>query len=223
MKRIGIFGLGQFGMTLVKSLADHSVELLAVDVDLDKVEAVKDLVTRGVALSSVSEETMAAAGAGDLDVAVVTIGEDFAASVLTAAILTRLKVPRIIARASTDMHEQVLRAVGAQETVRPEKEASLQLAARLLIPGLQTLHSLDTNHRIIEVLAPHDLHGKTLLETNFRSRFKLNIIAIRKVQRLPDGTVKESINDLPSGTDVIEEGDILILLGTDKATAAFVG
>ncbi len=209
-------------MTLLDNMADQNVELLAVDVDLDKVEAVKDMVTRAVCLTAVTEDTMAAAGTGDLEVAVVTIGEDFAASVLTTAILGRLKVPRIIARASSDMHEQVLRAVGATEIVRPEKEVSLQLAARLLIPGLQTFLSLDTNHRIIEVTAPKDLVGKTLMESDFRNRYRLNIIAIRRVTRAANGQVSEAINEMPAGSDHIEEGDILILLGTDKATSAFV-
>ena len=223
MKRIGIFGLGQFGMTLLENMADQHVELLAVDVDLDKVESVKDLVTRAVCLTNVSEDTMASAGTGDLEVAVVTIGEDFAASVLTTAILKRLHVPRIIARASSDMHEQVLRAVGATEIVRPEKEVSMQLAARLLIPGLQTFLSLDTKHRIIEVTAPKDLVGKTLMESDFRNRYRLNIIAIRRGTMGPDGRLLETINEMPAGADRIEAGDILILLGTDKATSAFMG
>lgn len=225
MKKYAVVGLGQFGRELVLSLVKLGAEVMAIDVVMEHLEEIKDLVSRAVCLDVLDEAALAGVGIQDVDEAVVSIGQDLATSVLATALLRKLGVKRIIGRATSDLHAQVLKAVGADSVVNPEKEMAATLAGRLHSPHLRTRIHLDLDHRIIEVAASREQWGRSLKELNFRARYLLNVIAIRK--RLArggrDGEIlfDYKVNDLPAGDDVIEEGDMLILLGSDDAIARF--
>jgi len=220
-----VIGLGQFGKHLVRNLAKLGAEVMAIDLEMAHLDAVKDLAARTICLDAVNQEALAGTEISQVDTAVVSIGQDLANSVLIVTLLKKLGVPHIIARASSILHYQILEAVGAHEVVQPEQEMAAVLADRMVTPHLQTKLSLDRRHRIVELEASAELWGKSLQELDFRARFKLNVIAIRK-RRLRVGVGGESvvdneINDLPAGSDLIDKGDILVVLGADEAILRF--
>jgi trk system potassium uptake protein TrkA len=153
------------------------------------------------------------------------MGESLEASVLTTALLVKLGVGRIVARASSELHERVLRAVGAHKVVDPERDYAMSLAYEVEAPTLRPRMVLETGHKVVEMEATEGLWGKTLQELDFRARFRLNVIAIRRRSAVlgPHGETeyREEINDLPSGGDLIRKGDILVVLGSDRNLARF--
>jgi trk system potassium uptake protein TrkA len=206
-KQFAVIGLGIFGMNVAKTLFANGQEVLAIDTDEAIVEDAKDFVTEAVALDATDEKALSAAGINDVDVAIITIG-DIEASILVTLILREMGVKEVIARATSEKHGQVLNRVGATRVVFPEKDMAEKIANSML--GSRIIEHLDISpdYSIFEVAAPKTFCDKTLQDLNVRAEYEVNIIAVKK----NDGTVIVT----PGGLYKVEEGDTLIVIGTDK-------
>lgn len=205
-----VLGLGRFGSSVVRTLAAMGYEVLAVDVDEERVSALASEATHAVQADTTDESAMKAIGVRNFDVAVVSIG-DLQASILTTVILRELGVKQIVAKAVSELHGKVLARVGADRVVYPERDMGTRVAHNLVSGNLVDFLELAPGVSIIEVVAKRGFVGKSLMELNFRARFGINILAIRKA---------DSINLGPGAHDVIEEGDILVAMGHDDALEA---
>ena len=129
-----------------------------------------------------------------------------------------------MARAASDLQERILVAVGAHKVVNPEKDFALSLMQELEAPNMKTRLVMDAGHRVVDIEAHQSLWGKTLAELDFRNRYMLNVIAIRRRRADvgPHGEIRFEVetNGLPSGTDRIEKGDVLVVLGSQRSLAA---
>jgi trk system potassium uptake protein TrkA len=220
MKQFAVIGLGKFGMKVALTLTEKGGQVLAVDEDIKKVEEVKDHVAQAVCLDSTDEDAMRAAGLEDVDAAIVGAGENLEFSILATAILKKLGVPNIVARAVSDLHAQILERVGATRVIMVEEQMGEQVARSIIAPEIHEQFALATGHSLAEVVPRPEFIGQTIGKINFRQQYGVNIIAIQK--RLPIVTPEGKnsfqvlINDLPKPTDVIEDNDVLVVVGSDE-------
>jgi len=220
MKQFAVIGLGKFGMKVALTLTEKGGQVLAVDEDIRKVEEVKDHVAQAVCLDSTDEDAMRAAGLEDVDAAIVGAGENLEFSILATAILKKLGVPNIVARAVSDLHAQILERVGATRDIMVEEQMGEQVARSIIAPEIHEQFALATGHSLAEVVPRPEFIGQSIGKINFRQQFGVNIIAIQK--RIPIVTPEGKnsfqvlINDLPKPSDVIEDNDVLVVVGSDE-------
>jgi trk system potassium uptake protein TrkA len=225
VKQFAVIGLGTFGQRIARALMQKGSEVVAIDKDAAKVEAVKDDVTRAVCLDATKEEPLARSGVLDLDAVVVAMGEHMEEAILTTALLRRLGAGYIVARAASALYAQILRDVGADRTVLIEEQMADQVAKTMVAPDVIDQLQLSSGHSLVEMKPLRDMVGKKLGELEIRRRYKVNIIAIKK--RVPvitedgESTFKETTNDVPGPDDRVEAGDILVVVGADEELERF--
>ena len=221
MKQFAVFGLGVLGESVAKNLMKEGMEVIVVDTDERRIETIKNDVTEAAIMDSTKEEALLAIDISRVDCAIVCIGDNMEASILTSLLLKKLEVPKIIARANSEAHRQILSLIGVDEIISPEEEMGLRLARRL--SSTHILHHLDISeeHTIAEVLINENFVGKTLRELNLRSRFGVNVVGIKKkiphVTENGENVFIEKYVDFPSPDDVFEEGDVLVMVGSERA------
>ena len=219
MPRVAVFGLGQFGRSLAEALTSKGVEVNAFDINPELVEDIKDRVSVAVVLDSTDERALRAVGLEQVREAVVTMGTSIEANILTSALLKKLGVPRVLARANSPLHEGILKAVGVDKIINVERAMGEAIAASLAVGDVHRFFTLATGHSLVEIDVPPSLQGKTIQEAQLRQRYNINIVAIKK--KVPDvdeqgrRTFREEIDLVPKPEDVLAEGDVLILAGED--------
>lgn len=217
---IAVIGLGTFGAKTASRLYEKGAEVLAIDSNPELVEKIKDRVTHAVCIDVTNERAIRALNITDVDTAVVAIGDNVQMSIMAIAMLRKLGVGRIIARATSLLHEHVLREIGASEIVKVEEEMGEIIASKIAAPYVLQRFNFSAGYSIVELKLGRQFNGKTLVESQIRQNYSLNIIALQK--RVP--TVNEEgkasfrivINDSPLPMDVIEEDDIVVMVGNDK-------
>jgi trk system potassium uptake protein len=214
MKHFLVIGLGRFGRAVAEELAQAGAEVIAVDTEMSLVEDIRDRVAVAVQVDSVDPGALRSIGANEVDAAVVAIGDDFAAGTLTVAILKELGIEEIIARANTERERRILELVGATRIVMVEVEMGQRVAKSLMARDVLDHVSLGGGISIIYWTADERVVGRRLEETELRSRWQLNLIAVR-----PAG--KDTLQIMPPPEYVFQEGDVLLLVGADARLAAF--
>jgi trk system potassium uptake protein TrkA len=220
MRRFAVIGLGRFGEHLARALAQAGDDVIAIDRDAAFVDHLRDDVTLAIRMDSTDKAALVAQGIAEVDAAIVTIGEAFEASVLTVVTLKELGVPRIIARAMTDLQGKILRKVGADEIASAEQESAMRWAHRLSLPNLSQYIELETDHSLVYIAAPRAYVGKSLLDLRLRADHQVNLVAIRRVRISKaagdEPTAQRSII-VPTAETKIESGDVLIVVGHNDA------
>ncbi|MCX8032176.1 MAG: TrkA family potassium uptake protein [Thermoleophilia bacterium] len=204
-KRVAVIGLGHFGWELACALASHC-EVLAIDRDPELVDAVAERVHYARALDVRDETALASVLPEDLDEAVVSMGENLEGSILCTLYLKRLGVPFVRVKALSDDHAVVLRQIGADEVIFPERETAHRLAARIANPNLLDFVPLGAEYEVIEWRVPSSFDGQTLMEVKLRSRYGAYVIA---VQRAESGEVEF----IPGPDCRLYRDDILTVIG----------
>jgi trk system potassium uptake protein len=221
--KCAVIGLGEFGRATALGLAKEGVEVIAVDVNIDRINDVKDQVALAIRMDASQEKALKANAIGEVDVLVAAIGANFEAQVLTVVHARQLGIKKIVARATTPDHRRVLKAVGADEVLNPEEEAARWVVQRLLIRDIASYFELAEGFSIVEVQAPPGLVGKSPAELNLRRRFRINLVAIRHMELSENGEmVLKRFNPVPSPDQVIEPNDILALVGSVIDLANFM-
>ena len=226
MPRIAVFGLGQFGTAIAEALTDKGVDVMAFDHNAERVEEIKDRVSVAVVLDSTDERALRAVGLDQVRVAIVTMGTSIEANILTSALLKQLGVPRVYARANTELQEQILRAIRVDKIINVEREMGEALAATLSVGEVHRFFTLATGHSLVEIDVPAHLIGKTIEQAQLRQRHSVNIVAIKK--QIPDvddrgrRVFREEIQLVPKPSDTLKEGDVLILAGENDDIQALV-
>lgn len=221
MKRFAVIGLGRFGSSVARALAQKEQEVIAIDNDEELVQGIMGSVNKAVCLDSTDESSMRAIGVQNVDVAICAIGTDIEASILVTLLLKELGVPKIVSKAISVPHSKVLKKIGATRVVQPEWDMGVRLANSLVSIDENIIDHIELpgNASIIEFVAPKDFIGKTLRDINIRERSGVNIIAIKKKKKDPSSgeTVGgDVINVSPLADDVVNENDVLVVFGEDE-------
>jgi len=200
---IVVIGLGRFGSSLASTLIEMGHEVLGIDFDETRVQQHAELLTHVVQADTTSEKTLRQLGVGDAVTAVVAIGADIEASVLTTGALVDIDVPNIWAKALTQSHGRILQRVGAHHVVFPEAEMGSRVA-RLVTGALIEYFALDDDFVLIETQVPRNLAGKKLGDTDLRAHYKVTVVCIK-----PEG---QAFTYAESAT-VLGEHDLIVVAG----------
>ncbi len=204
-------------MALARQLAERGVQVLAIDRSMQLVNESRDHVDLAVRLDSTDREALLAQEVDKVDVAVVAIGENFEASLLTTVLLHKLNVPRVICRAQTATHAEIFRQIGASEVIQPESSAGEQMARRLANPRLSDVIDLSPGYSLVEITAPKSWANVALQTLALRTKFDVNLVAIKRGD--PESPAAEVIS-VPRPADPILPGDRLMLVGSNEAINA---
>lgn len=225
INRFAVIGLGQFGMSIARTLAHRGAEVLAVDILLDKVEHIKDEVAYAVALDTTDIKALMAQNIQDMDAVVVAIGENFEGLLLTTVLLQELKVKRVIARAASPQQRMILEKMGVVEILSPEETVGKTVAETLLHPNMKSFLPLADDYEIVEIQTPSRVVDKTVREIGLRQKYNLNLITIKRVYEEERGgkvAEVEHIIGVPKGDTVLYDSDIMILLGKEQDVYKFM-
>ena len=225
MKRqFAVIGLGRFGYSVAESLVQKGCEVLAIDREEAKIQAISDSATFAVQCDATDERALKAVSTQNVDVAVVSIGENIEASILIVQTLSEMGITSIIAKAVTNAHGKILSNLGVTEVIYPERDAAIRLAHRLVSPKVLDYLELAPGYSVEEVAVPDRFSGMSIEETKIRELHNLNIIGIKKqVNRMIKGKLKkeDTFNFTPSPGDMIEKGDVLVMIGKEHDLDGF--
>ncbi len=208
MKQFLVIGLGRFGMSLALTLAEKGYEVLGIDHREGPVQEAADVLTQAVQLDATVDKDLLSVGIKNFDVAVVAIGHDIEASILCTLILKEVGIPHIVCKAQSQLHGKVLKKIGADRVVFPERDMGIRVANNLISTNLLDYIDLSDDFSIREITAPKFVVDKTLAELKLPTKLGINIIAIK--------TDPENINITPGANDVIRSGNVLVVVGENR-------
>jgi len=225
VEKFAVIGLGFIGNGIAKKLAERGAEVLAIDNDPDKVDAIKDDVAYAVTLDSTDSKSLIAQNIGDTNGVVLAIGHNFEAALLTAVLLKELGIKRIIVRVANQQQRMILERMGITEIFAPDEEVGDIVAEKLIHPDVKNFLPLPDDYEIIEILTPKKVTNKSINEINLRERYNLNLITIKRIyQEEVNGEQQnvEHIIGVPKGDTVLLETDIIIILGKKNHVDKFI-
>lgn len=215
MRQFAVIGLGKFGFSVAKTLTEKNCEVLAVDIEEEKVQNISEFVSHAVQVDATDEKALRAVGIGEVDVAVVAIGA-IESSILVALTLKEIGIKEIVAKAVSNDHGKILERVGATKIIHPERDMGNRLARSLLAPEIIDHINLSDAYSILEMVPPNSFIGKSLRDIDVRAKYGLNVIGIKKPVSEENKGKDEHINLAPKAEDVLKEGDVLIIIGANK-------
>jgi trk system potassium uptake protein TrkA len=210
-KEFLVIGLGRFGGGLAETLVGMGHGVLGVDSDPKAVQDLAGVLTHVVEADSTSEAAMRQLGAEDFETAVVAIGTEIEASILTTSVLSDLGVGRIVAKAVTEAHGRILERVGAHRVVFPERDMGVRVG-HSLAGSILDYFELDPAFAIVETSAPKELVGRTLAAAEVRKRYGITVVCVK-----PGG----GSFTYATPETVVAEGDILVVAGEKRRAEAF--
>lgn len=205
-KKFAVIGLGKFGFHVAKSLYEAGHEVVAIDSDRGRVQAITPYSSEALLLDATDREALPSLGLEHMDGVVVSTGTTISASLLICLHLKELGVERILSKALDDDHDKILRKVGATEVIHPERDTARRVARSLSTPNLIDYLPLSEGFQIVQTGAPQELVGKSLKDIDLRARYRVHIVAIRSRDQ-------EDLMLVPQADYRIREGDILMMLG----------
>ena len=208
MKNILIIGLGRFGKHIAMQLNQMGHEIMAVDLNEERVEKVLPFVTNAQIGDSTDAEFLKSLGIGNYDICFVTIGDSFQNSLETTSLLKELGARLVISRAERDVHEKFLLRNGADKVVYPEKQVAKWASIRYADDHILDYMEVDASHAIFEVEIPYEWIGKTIGELDIRKKHNINILAVKN----EGGEISVAI----SADTVLNDGSTLLVLGDYK-------
>ncbi len=225
MKQYAVVGLGRFGSTVARVLMDKGAEVIGIDRNKKRVEAIKNDVSSAIQIDTMDEESLRECGIEKVNAAIVCMGLDVEESILATTILKKIGIKKVIARAGTSLHAEILKMVGAEEIVFPERDIGEKVAIKLVSPGLEEFVELGEDLVLAEIeVKTETLAGKSLKNLGLFAKYKINPIIIKKkVRHKEAGAVaEEEIRELPDPDYVVSEGDTLLVLGETKDVEGFM-
>lgn len=211
-KQFAIIGMGRFGSSVAKSLFKAGFEVLAIDRSEAKTQEVSNYVTHALQAESTDEEALRAIGIRNFDVVVVAIGVDIQSSILTTLILKEMGVANLVVKASNDLHGKVLKRIGADKVIYPERDMGQRVAHHLISSNIIDYIEFSNDYSIIESKVSGSMIGKSLRQLDFRVQFNCNVIAQKKGEELI----------IPPAVDSpLKAGDILVVLGKNEDLQKF--
>ena len=209
MKSFLIIGLGRFGASLAVELCAQGHEVLAVDIQPERVQAVADQVTHCVVGDARDPEVLRSLGARNFDCAVAAASADVGVSALIVLNLKELGVARVVGKANSMVHRKVLEKIGADRVVFPEHEMGVKLAQGLSSSNVLNFIELSDDYGIVEPAAPRSWVGHTLKELDVRAKYGVNIIAIRH-------GASSRLEVAPGADYALRSGDVVVTLGRNE-------
>ncbi len=206
MKSFAIIGCGRFGSSVAMTLSELGNEVLAVDADHEKVNAIVDKVTSALQVDILDEDIIDVLGLRNFDVAVISIGSNLEASVMGTLLAVEAEVPLIVAKAKTARQGKLLEKVGAHKIIYPERDMGVRLAYNLSSNAIIDYLDISDDFSIAEFFIHDHWVNHTLAQLNHRHKYEVNVIAIRR----GDHMIIDNLQDV-----ILQNGDVLVFLGNN--------
>lgn len=202
-----VFGLGKFGRSVAQTLSENECDVLAIDRSEEIVQEVSEFVTHAVQADVTDGDALAALGIRNFEVAVVAISNDMQSSIMATILAKEMGVEYVIAKAHNEIHKRVLEKVGADRVIFPEREIGVRIANNLVSDSFVEFIELSEDFSIVELAVKEQWKGNTLRELDMRNAYGLNVIGMRQ---------GETITITPGPDKLLEVGEILIVIGSNK-------
>jgi trk system potassium uptake protein len=209
-REFAVIGLGRFGASVARTLYERGFRVMGIDVSREVVQQYADELTHTVALDATDEEALSALDMSSFDTVVVSMAEHFEDSVLATAALKNMGVRFVVCKALSERQAEILKKVGADRVVLPEKEAGQRLALDLTSPQILASMVLGPGHSVAEVQLPSWLVGRSLADSRLRERFGITVLVVNSV---------ETLIVSPPSDYVFQQGDVLVVVGADTAVS----
>ena len=206
-KQYLVVGLGRFGSSVALALAEQGRQVLAIDADMERVEAHRNRLTDVVCGDAMDHYVLEQIGAGDFDVAIVTIGEDIKASGVITMQLKEMGVDCVIVKGFDDFHGRMLTKLGADKVVFPERDMGQRIAHNLVSEKIMDFIELSPDYSLMEMRPRPEWVGKPLKELNLRVRERINVVAVRS---------GETVNAMPGMNTVLGENDVMLVVSQNE-------
>lgn len=211
-KQYAVLGLGVFGKSVALELEALGCEVVAVDSSMEKVQEISDYVSYAMCADIQEAEVMKMLGAKNLDGAVVAIGNNLEGSILATISAKEAGIPYVIAKAQNELHERILKKVGADSIVRPEKEMGSRIARGLISGNFMDWIELSDDYSIAETKIPQSWVGKRLIDLKIREKYSVNVVGI-----VENGKMDVTIDPYR----VLADKSIVILIGSNESLKHF--
>ena len=209
MKKFTVIGLGNFGFHAAKALFEEGNEVIAIDTDRVKVQAIDPYATEAIVLDATDKEALRSLGLEEMVAVIVSTGTRISISIMICLYLNELGVKRVLVKAIDPDHEKILLKVGATEVIHPERDMAIRTSRALSRPNMLDFIPLSDNFDLIQISPPQEFLHQSLKDLNLRAKYNVHIIAIKKPA--PKGFVL-----VPPANYEIQAEDILMLLGKSQ-------
>ena len=213
MRRVGIVGAGRFGMALAQSLAESGTEVLLIERNGSLVQAASGVVAYAVQGDATQARVLEEAGLKECDIAVVAVGSNIEVSTRATVICKEMGIPRVIAKATSEMHGKILAKLGADQVIFPDRDSAHRLAHAIASNGAFDLLEISEGCSIAEIDVPESCREKTLAQADLRNKTGVTVLCIR---RLDENPKKPRAVMIPGPNDQLHPDDKLIVFGTTK-------
>lgn len=210
-KSVIVLGLGRFGSQVATKLFESGIYVTAVDKNYDKVEKIASSVSNAVQADIREEQALKSLGISNYDVAIIATGTDLESSIEASLICKDSGVEKVIAKAKSLVHARILKKIGVDQIVFPELDTGERLARSIAGSNLLELIEISNDYSLIEVKAHKDWIGKSLVELDFRNKYKMTVIGAKR---------NKNMNMDLRPNFVIEEGDVLFIIGSSENAKA---
>ena len=206
MKRFAVIGLGKFGFYMAKALFEEGNEVVAIDNNKIRIQAIDPFTTEALLLDATDKEALTALGLENMEAVVLSTGLNISNSILICLYLQEIGVKKVLVKALDDDHAKILRRVGATDIIHPERDMAIRVSRNLSHPNILDFLPLADEYDMLQVDPPREFVGKSLKELNLRAKYNVHIIAIKEL-------VPENMVLVPPAGFVIKDSDILVMLG----------
>lgn len=206
-KSIAVIGLGRFGSTVAKTVANMGHEVLGVDKDEDMVQKISPYVTHAVVADTSDEDALRELSLNQFDVVVIGIGDNLQGNLMTAMLVKEIGVEYIIAKAQDIMQGKLLEKIGVDLVIYPESDMAIRVAQMLVREHVVDYLQLSKDIGLVEMETPEYLQGKNLIEANIRVRFNVSVVAIRR---------NNDVIAPPDPHGPLMASDMLLIIGRDE-------
>lgn len=207
MKQFVVFGLGSFGTAVATELVELGHEVLGVDNDAEKVDLLKDILTKTVKVDITDEKVLKELGVKNFDAAIVSLGTDLESSILITIMLKEIGLKYVVTKANSPLHGRVLEKLGSDRVVYPERDEGIRIARSLIMPNVKNQMELSQKYTLIEIAALPAFCDKTLGELDLPGKYGVTLLAIRRGNQFTFS---------PTEKHTINENENLILVGENK-------
>jgi trk system potassium uptake protein len=219
MKQFVVIGAGRFGSAVAVTLARKGKQVMVIDQDEQTVQRMSEIVTQAIQLDVTDPRSLADLDLAEMDVAVVGIGGNLEASILTTMQLKEMGVKTVVAKAKTNADKKILSRIGADRIVFPERDMGIRVANSLVSPTIFDYIQVSPGFGIVETRVPDAIQGQTLTEANIRSRFGIDIVAIRRrapqLDKKGESQLKDTMLIAPRADEILGKNDILVIIGEE--------
>lgn len=206
-KQYAVFGLGSFGESVAIALQGLGCEVIVVDDDMERIEDIANSVSYAMKADFGDPDVVRSLGTKNLDGVVVAVADNMEASIMATLVCKEIGVPYVISKAKNDLHATVLKKIGADAIIFPEKEMGVRLAKNLMSANFADWIALSPDYSLVETVIPRSWIGKSLQDLDVRRKYGINVVGIK---------VGEDVEVNPNPEKALEDGMVMILVGANK-------